>query len=151
MDSDQDEVVFETQMRHLVTKHYQIKREEKAAAEAAERNARARRQFLLFLLFAILATSVMFREEINTATLALYEKTFPMPLTDLRQYAGNRTMQNINEDARERLATLNEIEEGLGEDATIREEEATTAKAAKSLRAAKRRQAMVREIDQSSE
>lgn len=142
---------FGRRMRRLVDEHHQLMRDQEVAAKVAERNERARRQFLEFLLFFILATSIILREEINNAAADLYAKIAGDQSPDARQVAlvkATRKVDDINKIAKERLASLSEIAPGLGEDVTVRDSSSPTNNARDSLRAAKRRQAVAMEIQE---
>lgn len=104
-------------MGELVEEHYQIEREKKAAAENAERNETARRQFLMFLWFAILAASVIYRDDIDTCASAIYERYVVGKITDPRRVAYGKAKDQIagvNKEAQERQDDLNSMEAGLG-------------------------------------
>jgi hypothetical protein len=98
----------------LVEEHYQIEREKKAAAENAERNETARRQFLMFLWFAILAASVIYRDDIDACASAIYARYVEGKTEDPRRVAYGKAKDQIADVNKKRQDDLNSIEAGLG-------------------------------------
>jgi hypothetical protein len=145
---------FGAHMRELEAEHYRILQEEDAAAVRAERNQRARRQFLLFLLFAILAASTIYRDEIDAAMAAGYKRMVAGAPKDPRrgaQAVAEANIRGINREAESRQAILDEIEAGLGkptrpEDVGLPTQGAASNKLQAINDAAKMRQAVLDQI-----
>lgn len=110
---------FGKELTTIVDDHKRMIEEEEAAKRDAERNERARRQFLLFLFFAIQATSIIFRDEINAATASLYNRITRgdrLNPTHKAFASAEAKVKAVTQDASRRKAALDEIAPGLGGD-----------------------------------
>ncbi|MDA0989206.1 MAG: hypothetical protein O3A51_00460 [Verrucomicrobia bacterium] len=106
--------------RSLVDEHHRLSREQTAAQEAAERNERALRQFLMYLFFFILAVSVIWKDRINGAASQLYEKTAGLSAEDPRMVTYGKAkvkIEEINVEVAARQGILDELVGGLGGEA----------------------------------
>jgi hypothetical protein len=83
-------------MRKLVAEGYRLRREQDALAEKTARDERARRQFLSFLVFFILAASVILREHVDRGTAAIYRRVADRAPTNPLQNAKAKAAESIN-------------------------------------------------------
>jgi hypothetical protein len=103
---------FARSMRKLAAEEHRLRRDQNALVAKAARDERARRQFLSFLWFFILAASVILRERIDRGTSAIYHwvaDTAPTnPLRNTKVMAEER-INAVNEEVASRLDVLDQI------------------------------------------
>jgi hypothetical protein len=93
--------------------HAEADAEERAALRK-KRNARARRQFMLFVVFALVAAGVIFREEVTAFVAEARGETEELAARDPRlraRHKAEETIKAVSEEADRRNRILNEIRE----------------------------------------
>lgn len=118
MDTGKRHRSFGQRLRDLVEEHNRMMLDKEAAAERAARNERARRQFLMFLLFAILAASVIYKDDIDAATASFYTQYVtghPLHSAPTAELRPATRLSDIGRNTKQRQSALDEIEMGAVE------------------------------------
>jgi hypothetical protein len=142
-------------MRKLAAEEYRLRREQDALAAKAARNERARRQFLSFLWFFILAASVILRERVDRGTAAIYHWVADKAPTNPHGNAKAMATEAINTVNKEVASRLDMLDEIYGEssvdaaaDRSLGDSNLTAkAKLAGIAKEAERRQAILAELN----